>query len=314
MQDRAVGWRGLMHNLTATPVCSLCECVSCSPLHAVVDYEHGIKGEWPIVQCDRCGFVFIWPAPREEEIPSFYPSQYYSYSGGGSIDWLYQMVYALDAKRIKRLIGARGKILDVGCGSGEALKRMKNYGDYELWGLEIDQKAAAQGRANGVSVVEGSITDDGFDQRDFHLIRMAHVIEHMLNPTAALRKAFDLLIPGGVLMGETPNTHCWEFRIFKKYWGGYQGPRHLCLFNRENLADTLKDIGFVDVNLSPRLRTVGWSGSIQNLLVDKLKIRVPPNGRVRWYLLLILPFLPFTVIQSFFGQTATMAFMAQKKG
>lgn len=301
-------------NSASVPVCPVCDCAVTAPLYAAVDYEHGIKGSWNLVQCADCGFIYIWPMPSQEEIPSFYPDHYYSYSGGGSIDWLYQMVYALDARRIRKLIGNHGKILDVGCGSGDALKAMKHYGNYELVGLEIDKKAAAQGRANGMSVVEGSITDGGFDQRDFTLIRMAHVIEHMLDPRAALHRAFELLAPGGVLMGETPNTRCWEFKIFHKYWGGFQGPRHIGLFNRENLTDTLKDIGFVNVKLAPRLRTVGWSGSIQNLLVDKLKICVPPNGRVRWYLLLILPFLPVTVIQSLFGGTATMAFMAKKPG
>jgi SAM-dependent methyltransferase len=293
-------------------VCLLCGSAACAALPAVVDYEHGIPGQWPVVQCGRCGFVFIWPAPREEEIPSFYPSQYYSYSGGGSIDWLYQMVYALDAKRIKRLIGARGKILDVGCGSGDALKRMRDFGDYELWGLEIDRGAAQQARANGLAVIEGGITDPGFDQRNFNLIRMAHVIEHMLDPKAALRRAFDLLAPGGILMGETPNTACWEFKLFKQYWGGYQGPRHLAIFNLKNLAKALAEIGFVEIKMAPRLRTVGWSGSLQNLLVAKFKLAVPPNGRVRWYLLLILPFLPVTFIQSLFGGTATMAFMARR--
>ena len=78
------------------------------------------------------------------------------------------------------------------------------------------------------------------------------------------------------------------------------------------MRSTLAQVGFNKISIGPRLRTVGWSGSIQNLLVDKLKIRVPSNGRVRWYLLLILPFLPMTVIQSFFYETATMAFMAQK--
>jgi hypothetical protein len=39
---------------------------------------------------------------------------------------------------------------------------------------------------------------------------------------------------------------------------------------------------------------------------------VPANGRVRWYPLLIAPFLPVTVLQALVSRTATMAFVARK--
>ena len=61
----------------------------------------------------------------------------------------------------------------------------------------------------------------------------------------------------------------------------------------------------------PRLRTVGWSAGIQNWLADR-GLRVPANGRVRWYPALIAPFLPVTVLQSLVSRTATMAFVARR--
>ena len=51
--------------------------------------------------------------------------------------------------------------------------------------------------------------------------------------------------------------------------------------------------------------------TIQNWLADH-GLRVPANGRVRWYPALIAPFLPVTILQSLVSRTATMAFVARR--
>jgi 2-polyprenyl-3-methyl-5-hydroxy-6-metoxy-1,4-benzoquinol methylase len=141
---------------------------------------------------------------------------------------------------------------------------------------------------------------------------MGHVVEHFREPVQALRRAYALLRPGGILYGETPNVDCLDFRLFGRYWGALHFPRHITLFDARTLRRALGDTGFTAIRLSSRLRTVGWSAGIQNLLADRFGLRVPPNGRVRWYPALILPFLPVTALQSLRGQTATVAWTARK--
>jgi len=51
---------------------------------------------------------------------------------------------------------------------------------------------------------------------------------------------------------------------------------------------------------------------ITNLLPNAQIRETRANGRVRWYPLLIAPFLPVTLLQSLVSRTATMAFIAQK--
>ncbi len=269
-------------------------------------------GEWRIVRCGGCGFHFQWPKPDPSELPTFYPPTYSAFSDDPATDWLFRLTFGLDARRVARLIGRKGRILDVGCGDGSALLAMRAIGQWELQGLEFDEGAAKVARRRGLDVQTGDLGTCGFPQASFDLIRMGHVIEHVLAPLETLRASFRLLKPGGVLFGETPNTACLDFTLFGRYWGALHLPRHITFFNHRLLAEALRQVGFVDIRLKSRLRTVGWSAGIQNLLSDRMGLRVPSTGRVRWYLLLVVLCLPLTMVQSLMGWSATVAFTARK--
>jgi SAM-dependent methyltransferase len=252
------------------------------------------------------------PLPAQSEIGSFYPPSYSAYNSNTIIGWLSRMVYVLDARRIRRLLSRNSSILDVGCGNGAALLAMRDLGFTRLAGLEIDATAAQRARESDLDVRCGELLDADFADETFDLIRMGHVIEHVLDPMATLRRAYRLLKPGGILMGETPNTDCLDWKIFKQYWGPLHLPRHIFVFNDRNLRQALEQSGFVDAQMSYGLRTVGWSAGVQNLLADRAGLRIPPSGRVPWYSALIALFLPFTATQAAFGKTATVAFRARK--
>jgi SAM-dependent methyltransferase len=273
-----------------------------------------VPGEWTVAHCGTCDFYFQAPLPEAKALPSFYPATYSAYAQDATTGWMFRMTYWLDARRVAGLIGRRGRILDVGCGNGAALVAMRAHGAWELAGLELDEMAAAKARAIGLPVEAGELATADLPPSSVDLIRMGHVIEHVLDPVRTLRRAYEVLRPGGILFGETPNTACWDFRLFGRYWGALHLPRHITFFNADNLTRALEDAGFVDVRIAPRLRTVGWSAGIQNLLADRLGVRVPPGGRVRWYPLLIVLGLPLTFLQALLDRPATIAFTARKPG
>jgi SAM-dependent methyltransferase len=189
---------------------------------------------------------------------------------------------------------------------------MRRWGFSRLAGLEIDPAATQRARDSGLDVRCGELSDANFPDASFDLIRMGHVIEHVLDPMATLHRAYRLLKPGGILMGETPNTDCLDWQIFKKYWGPLHVPRHIFIFDDCNLRQALQRTNFVDIETGFGLRTVGWSASVQNLLADRAGFSIPPSGRVPWYSVLIAIFLPVTLIQAAVGKTATVAFRARK--
>jgi SAM-dependent methyltransferase len=293
--------------------CPACGTHASEPAFSAKDYEHGVPGEWRIVRCLACGLYFQEPMPRADQLGAFYPPAYSAYNSNTFISLLFRFVYWLDARRIRSLIGASGRVLDVGCGNGNALAKLRESGGtWQLNGVEIDRGAVSKARARGLDVQQGELVDCDLPEGAFDLIRMGHVIEHVPDPAATLRKAYRLLCPGGILLGETPNTDCLDFRLFGKYWGALHVPRHLTFFNSENLTASLKGAGFSEISIRPRMRTVGWSAAIQNWLADKGAINVPPTGRVSWYALLIVPFLPVTALQSLSGRTGTVAFIAKR--
>jgi SAM-dependent methyltransferase len=293
-------------------ICNVCSSSQSEVLFHAKDYEHGVPGTWKIVRCNSCGLLAQNPLPAASEIGSFYPPSYSAYNSNTIISWMSQAVFVQDARRISRLVPQDSSILDVGCGNGAALLAMRDLGFTRLAGLEIDPTAAQRARESALDVRRGELLDADFPDESFDLIRMGHVIEHVLDPMATLRRAYRLLKPGGILMGETPNTDCLDYRIFKRYWGALHIPRHIFIFNDRNLRQALARSTFSHIEMSYGLRTVGWSAGVQNLLADRAGLPIPPSGRVPWYTLLIALFLPFTLTQAVFGKTATVAFRARK--
>ena len=293
-------------------VCDLCR----SDRHAVPlltagDYEYGVPGSWGLVRCTACDLYYQAPRPAAAEIPAFYPPSYAVYGDDPVVGWLFRITYWLDARRVAGLIGHTGRVLDVGCGAGGALVALARAGKWEVCGLELDVEAARRAAAQGFNVRQGDLVDTDFEPASFDLIRMGHVIEHVRDPLATLRRAWELLKPGGTLFGETPNIDCWDFKS--------RAPGARCTFLAHRGSQPRRPsptgcarAGFDEARIIPRLRTVGWSAGIQNWLADRHGLRVPANGRVRWYPLLIVPFLPVTVLQALVSRTATMAFVARK--
>jgi SAM-dependent methyltransferase len=293
-------------------ICNVCGSSQSELLFFASDYEFSVPGAWKIVRCSSCGLFVQDPLPAAGEIAGFYPPAYPAFHTDTMIGWMLRVVFARDARLISRLVPREGRILDVGCGDGAALRAIRDVGFTRLTGVEIDPAAAQHARDSGLDVHCGELLDVELPAASFDLVRMGHVIEHVLDPMGALKRAFRLLKPGGILMGETPNTDCLDCRLFKRYWGALHIPRHICLFNDGNLRRALVARGFVDIEIRPGLRTVGWSAGVQNLLADRAGLAIPPAGRISWYGLLIALFLPFTLAQAAFGKTATIAFRARK--
>ena len=294
-------------------VCDLCR----SDRHAVPvleagDYEYGVSGRFTLSRCTACDLYYQTPRPARDVIPSYYPPTYAVYGDDPVVGWLFRITYWLDARRVARLIGPRGRVLDVGLRRGRRPERPRRGGRVGRLRARARRGGRPPGGPARVQRAPGRSGRHRLPPESFDLIRMGHVIEHVRDPIATLRRARELLRPGGILFGETPNIDCWDFRLFGRYWGALHFPRHIALFSPETIRAACEQTGFVDTRIVPRLRTVGWSAGIQNWLADRAGLRVPANGRVRWYPALIAPFLPVTIFQALVSRTATMAFIARR--
>jgi SAM-dependent methyltransferase len=128
----------------------------------------------------------------------------------------------------------QGRYLDVGCGSGGALGVAQALG-WQVAGVEVDAAAAAKARRFSPRVHVGDLLGAPFAPGEFDCVTAFHVLEHVPDPVAAVRRMLEWLAPGGLLVVEVPNAGGLGARLFGRAWSGLELPRHLSHFTPESL-------------------------------------------------------------------------------
>jgi len=138
-----------------------------------------------------------------------------------------------------------GRLLDVGCGTGVFLGEAQRSGRWELMGVEPSPQAAAYAQeALGISVLAQRFDEADLPAGHFDAITMWNVLEHLDSPIRDLRRAYQLIRPGGWLVLAIPNVDGSGAKLFGRYWMGWDLPRHLYLFPKKQLRRILGEIGF----------------------------------------------------------------------
>ncbi|MDR6644524.1 2-polyprenyl-3-methyl-5-hydroxy-6-metoxy-1,4-benzoquinol methylase [Luteibacter sp. 1214] len=147
------------------------------------------------------------------------------------------------------LVGDNGRrVLDVGAGNGEFLKRAGSMGWFAT-GLDPDAAAVMACQKQGLDARFGSIED--VDDRDFpaafDAITLRHSIEHVPSPQADLLQCLTKLRPGGMLWLAWPNPRGPGATVFGPAWRGLEMPRHLCIPSEAAMRHMLEDAGYVSI-------------------------------------------------------------------
>ncbi len=148
----------------------------------------------------------------------------------------------------------RGRMLDLGCGSGELLARMRALG-WHTEGIDVDPIAAEAARRHGFKVRVGSLHEQGFPGASFDAIVMSHVIEHVHHPRELLKEVRRILKPGRRLVIATPNARSLGHRLLRSRWPFLDPPRHLQIFTPQALEALVRAAGFDDVRVCTEIRT-----------------------------------------------------------
>lgn len=160
----------------------------------------------------------------------------------------------------------RGRLLDVGCGSGGLLYVMQNLG-WEVVGIDPDPGAIEAAARRGFEVSRATLEEAAFPDGSFDVITMSHVIEHVPDPEATLKESLRVLRPGGWLSIATPNAKSLGRRRFGRDWLGWSIPYHLLVFTPRTLRDAITRSGFLIENLRTVACVAGvthfWSGRLR---------------------------------------------------
>ncbi len=165
-----------------------------------------------LCQCQRCSITFRNPRPDQQLVRACYES------GETFNDWQRELDLRahLWAKRYALIRSYRtsGSLLDVGTGDGYFLDFAKE--DFAVEATEIAHTGAAYAIERGHAVHVGSIFDLEFENRQYDVITLWHVLEHMPNPGEVLKRLKQLLKRDGLLVIAVPNE-AWP--LFKDRFG-----------------------------------------------------------------------------------------------
>lgn len=162
-----------------------------------------------------------------------------------------------------------GKLLDVGCGNGTSMQKMKSMG-WNVVGTDFDEKAVVNAKSKGLEVYLGEIAAQHFPPESFDAIMMNHVIEHVPHPVELLKECRGLLQKGGNLSIITPNAASRGSSYFGRNWRGLETPHHLQVFTVKSLLLLAREAGFSEVKSFSSLQGAQYIlGSSSNLKQQK---------------------------------------------
>ncbi len=227
---------------------------------------YGWGDEFDYFECSSCGCIQIADIPKD--ISRFYPADYYSLAKekvrpAGKIKSFIKRErskrFLLDGKNvIGRFIAAiypppdiltllkkagaclDSKILDVGCGSGKLLLKLRKEGFTSLTGLDTNL-AENIDYDNGVKLYKGEI---GTVPGSFDIVMMHHVLEHIADPVKALREIHGKLAARGRLIVRMPVAGTYAWRKYGKDWVQFDPPRHVIIHTEKSMKLIADKTGF----------------------------------------------------------------------
>lgn len=143
------------------------------------------------------------------------------------------------------------RVLDVGCGTGSVSLQVRHGCRATVVGVEPSPERAAVAAARGLTVHTSPFPTDAVPaDGSFDGVLFADVLEHLIDPAAALQAARGYLRPGGWVVASVPNVAHWTVRWdllrgrFRYQPYGIMDATHLRWFTREGIYQLFAAAGY----------------------------------------------------------------------
>jgi 2-polyprenyl-3-methyl-5-hydroxy-6-metoxy-1,4-benzoquinol methylase len=310
--------------------CDLCGGSSFEPATTLPEYYLFTGEVFQLIRCHGCSLHFVSPRPTSDIIGRYYdddypahraesrPLQWWQRKAGAPVHTQLSLFTRL-AVHVRESVAwfaiprweGGGRILDLGCGSGQLLDTMKKLG-WETHGVEPSPQAAERARAKGHHIVCGTAEQELFEPDSFDVVYMWHVLEHTHSPTKALAHVHRYLRPGGRIVMAVPNYASFHSKLFGRYWSGTEAPRHLYQFDRATLRRYLQQAGFQDIQLTTRTGSTSWVRGFRNTINGVFGTRLSRDPA--WLLGLFEVPVAVSSLFKFFGVGGELRVVCRKPG
>lgn len=242
-------------------------------------HREGLGVECRIWRCSSCSLVFPNPMPFPENgLGQHYDVDADDYFKAHDTENRLDGAKSLLATA-EKILGHKGKLLDVGVGRGETLVAAKELG-WDAEGVEPSATFAdyAEERT-GLKIWREPIEDSSVADNEYDVIVLAAVLEHLYYPDEIVCRISRALKPGGILYLDVPNEAGLYFRVGNAYqklrgrdWcvnlAPTFSPYHVFGFSSKALKKLLAKYGLSPVywNVYPGTSLVPSRGGIVGLL------------------------------------------------
>lgn len=192
------------------------------------------------------------PQPKGTELSKYYESDdYISHTDGkrSIFEKAYHFIKNIALKNKLNLVNSlqkKGKLLDIGAGTGDFLLTAKNDG-WNVIGVEPSEKARSIAAKKGIELKP--VAD--FDDHSFDIITMWHVLEHVPDLQNQIKELKRLLKPNGAIIIAVPNFKSYDAKYYGEFWAAYDTPRHLWHFSKTAIKKLFQNENIELVKILP---------------------------------------------------------------
>lgn len=249
--------------------CGICTSAESSGVYAAREMMFGLRTSFHYAQCASCGTLWLTDSPAD--LSSYYPGNYYSLSfeSASAVTRLKRFLissrdrsYFGSPNLIGRLLArfypegmlfavsklkldVTARILDIGCGRGELLRRMAALKFKNLIGVDPFVPGNIS-YGDNARVLKATVED--MDAESFDLVMFHHSLEHVGNPGNTLRSAVRLLHREGQCLVRIPVvSYAWT--KYGTNWVQLDPPRHVWLPTEHSMKTLGESVGLVLENV-----------------------------------------------------------------
>lgn len=195
------------------------------------------------------------------------------------------------------LVRSGARLLDLGAAGGYVSELARDRKAARVLAVDLDAAACEESRARGVETIQGDVAEllaagDLAHHGPFDQIMLADLLEHLLDPDAALARAVTLLAPGGEVIISLPNIAYVRARarLARGVWRyertGIFDRTHLRFFTRRTAREMVEGAGLTihrEIPVGPASyllgrRAVGITRLRPELLASQLVMSAGPVG------------------------------------
>lgn len=231
---------------TSKYICNICESKDINVSYDVPAFDG--TNIFTILKCSNCHLVFA--NVKKSDLDNSYEEDYYStaYPDYESDEKFHKKNNKMALKEIEQFFKP-GKLVEIGSSFGFFLKVAESNG-WNCSGFEISKYSSKVAREKYKVDVKNSDFLSEKMSRDNDMLVMLDTIEHLLDPSAVIKKASEVLKPGGGIYIPTGDINSLFARLCGRKWRLMTPPLHIYFYTPETITKLLNKHGFTVLKIS----------------------------------------------------------------